>query len=130
MKEDSISSVRTISVGPNGELVAYTMDSSIFIWDIQRRQTHCLFNEHTSGIDGLVWRSSKYLASASDDKTVRFWAVSNEENEADDLKSLCILAEHSDEVKSVSFSSDGSRLASGSSDRTIRIWTWKESDKA
>lgn len=129
MEKDSISSVRTISVGPNGELVAYTMDSSIFIWDIQRRQTHCLFNEHTSGIDGLAWRSSKYLASASDDKTVRFWAVSNEENDADDLKSLCILAEHSDEVKSVSFSSDGSRLASGSSDRTIRIWTWKESYK-
>lgn len=42
---------------------------------------------------------------------------------------MCVLSGHSDDVKCVSFSSDGSRLASGSSDKTIRIWAWKESDK-
>lgn len=121
IEKDSISSVRTISVSPDGELMAYTMDSRIFIWNMESKKTHRLFNEHTSGIDGLAWRSSKYLASASDDKTVRIWATSSEEGEVG--KSSCVLSGHSDDVKCVSFSSDGSRLASGSSDKTIRIWT-------
>lgn len=118
IEKDSISSVRTISVSPDGELMAYTMDSRIFIWNMESKKTHRSFNEHTSGIDGLAWRSSKYLASASDD-TVCIWATSSEEGEVG--KALCVLSGHSDDVKCVSFSSDGSRLASGSSDKTIRI---------
>ena len=38
---------------------------------------------------------------------------------------LQIFEGHSDSVRSIAFSSDGSRIASGSDDRTIRIWDTK-----
>lgn len=131
--KDSISGVKTMSVSPDGELMAYTMDTRIYIWNIESKKIHRLFDEHTSGINGLAWRGSKYLASASKDKTVRIWATGNDNEESSEevqvANSLCVLAGHSGEVTCVSFSSDGSRLASGSHDLTIRIWILKESDQ-
>ncbi|MCP4382429.1 MAG: hypothetical protein GY798_13610, partial [Hyphomicrobiales bacterium] len=57
----------------------------------------------------------KFLASGSDDKTVRLWEVSTGEQ-------LRELTGHSDYVLSVAFSHDGKFLASGSYDNTVRLW--------
>src|SRR5262249_19034600 len=37
-------------------------------------------------------------------------------------KRLCTLQGHSDQVVSVTFSPDGTRIASGSNDRTVKVW--------
>ena len=45
------------------------------------------------------------------------------------LEAVARLPNHSDEINSVAFSRDGSRLASASVDGTVRIWdveTWTE----
>src|SRR5438046_1880625 len=55
------------------------------------------------------------LASGSDDRTVRVWAVATGQVER-------TLEGHSDSVMSVVFSPDGSKLASASNDRTVRVW--------
>ncbi|MBP7283008.1 MAG: hypothetical protein KBA66_15600 [Leptospiraceae bacterium] len=57
----------------------------------------------------------KYLASGSDDNTIKIWDLEN----AKEMKSL---TGHSSYVTSVSFSPDGKYLASGSYDKTIKIW--------
>jgi len=49
------------------------------------------------------------------DKTVRIWDIKRR-NQVKELKG------HFNNVNSVSFSSDGNRVVSGSDDRTIRIW--------
>ena len=41
---------------------------------------------------------------------------------ADKWKLLKILKGHTDEVRSVAFSKDGTKIVSGSWDRTIRVW--------
>ncbi|MHC5780090.1 WD40 repeat domain-containing protein, partial [Nostoc sp.] len=46
--------------------------------------------------------------------TIRLWNVSGECHQ--------IYKGHSDRVWSISFSADGQTLASGSADRTIRLW--------
>jgi WD40 repeat protein len=53
--------------------------------------------------------------SGSDDHTVHLWvAVSG--------VVLHTLEGHTDDVKSVAFSSEGLRMVSGSDDHTVRVW--------
>ncbi|PJF35147.1 MAG: protein kinase, partial [Candidatus Thermofonsia Clade 1 bacterium] len=57
----------------------------------------------------------RYLASGSDDRTVRIW-------DAASGQLLQTLKGHTYLVWSVSWSPDGRYLASGSADGTIRLW--------
>ena len=65
-----------------------------------------------------AWHSlpmGKPLPAASADHTVRLWKVA-------DGSQITALDGHSDRVRSVAFSPEGSLLVSGSHDRTIRLW--------
>ncbi|MCL2820955.1 MAG: hypothetical protein FWD38_09065 [Oscillospiraceae bacterium] len=63
----------------------------------------------------------KYLASASEDKTVKIW-------ERESGKLIHTLEGHTNYVHSVCFSPDGKYLASASGDKTVKIWE-RESGK-
>lgn len=75
---------------------------------------------HTKAISTLKWSSdSKYLASASADKTVHIWNI-------DDNNSLTlhlVLSGHEKGISDVSWSPDNRLLATASDDCTIRIWS-------
>ncbi len=58
----------------------------------------------------------KYLASGSQDNTVKLWNVESQ-NE------ITTLQGHSSYVHSVTFSPDGKYLASGSTDKTVKLWS-------
>jgi WD40 repeat protein len=71
---------------------------------------------HSNGVTSVAFsHDSARLASASYDKTVKIWDVSN---------GACLhtLEGHSDWVNSVAFSHDSARLASASDDSTVKIW--------
>ncbi|KAL6862077.1 WD40-repeat-containing domain protein [Trichoderma novae-zelandiae] len=123
-------SIGAIRFSPDGALMAYTQDSKIFLWDLENDKARHLLPGHTESIDGLAFsHNSEYLASGSDDRTVRIWAISNETGENSEVDmSLCVLEGHEDYVNCVAFSPDDARLASGSSDLTIRIWARKGSE--
>ena len=57
----------------------------------------------------------KYIASGSDDDTVKLWEVESG-------KEIRTFTGHTDDVESVSFSPDGKYLASGSADDTVKLW--------
>ena len=55
------------------------------------------------------------IVSGSDDKSVQVWdALSSVE--------LKLLNGHTDSVKSVAFSSDGTHIVSGSNDKSVQVW--------
>ncbi len=75
-----------------------------------------VFKEHTKKVNCVaISRDDRWIASGSDDNTVRLWDVVNR-------KLQYTLQGHTDQVNSVAFSPDNRWLASGSKDTTIQLW--------
>ncbi len=71
---------------------------------------------HGSRVTALAWSpNSKWIASASYDKTVRVW-------DAASGKHLSTYKEHHDRVNAIAWSPDSTKLVSASDDGTARVW--------
>jgi WD40 repeat protein len=71
---------------------------------------------HTQAIRSLaITPDAQFLASASDDKTIKFWQLTTGQE-------ISIFRGHSSSVCSIAMSADGQLLASGSDDKTIKLW--------
>ena len=74
------------------------------------------FLGHNNDINSIAFSpNGKYIASGSDDKTVRVWDIKSK-------REIVKFVGHSDTVYSVAFSPDGKYIASGSRDKAIRVW--------
>jgi len=75
-------------------------------------------NGHTDAVEGVaVSADGKYIASGSNDKTIKIWDASTGVE-------LMTLRGHNGAIGTVSFSPDGKRVVSGSMDKTVKIWDW------
>jgi WD40 repeat protein len=77
---------------------------------------HPDFKGHSDSVTSVAFSvDGKYLASGSDDNTVRLWSVEVQ-------KEVAVLQRHTASVSSIAFSPNGKYLASGSLDKTIILW--------
>jgi len=72
---------------------------------------------HSRGINDVAWSSvtAEYMATASDDKTLRLWDVATGD-------ALVEFRGHTNFVFSIGFNPHSNLLVSGSFDETIKIW--------
>lgn len=116
-------SALSVSFSPNGAmLLSSGADHSVRVCDVKTGKLLHLFLGHKDSVNFSTWSSDgDYVASASDDTTIRIWKIGDrDEQEPQILK-------HGDTyAMGVSFSPDGKYIATCGNNGNVAIWTSRQ----
>ncbi|GAB4366453.1 MAG: NB-ARC domain-containing protein [Elainellaceae cyanobacterium] len=138
------SRVWCVAYSPDSQLLASSSeDGSMRVWDTQTGECLTVLRGHSAGVYSVTFVSQNLLASSSADQTIKLWEISDvNANLADfgqsaDPTGECVatLQGHTDGIWSIAVmplpdpsqtatneQNQSYLLASGSRDRTIRLW--------
>ncbi len=104
---------RNVKFSPDGGLLATADDRQVRLWKADSRVELASLKGYRGSVVSLAF-SAEFLATGGSDGSVRFWDYSGNEKR--------VLAAHDRMVTSLTFSSDGRRLASAGPDLVTKIW--------
>jgi len=121
--------VRTVLFSPNGKwIISGGADKTIMIWDLNGTIVQSI-KGHSADIRSMsISPCGTLIASGSGDNVLKLWHLTQDATNAESSNPAIAIAEgfsiqaHSSAIRSVSFSPDGTTLASGSADKQIKIW--------
>ncbi|KAL3586180.1 hypothetical protein D5086_013047 [Populus alba] len=117
-KNSSKKFVLSVAWSPDGKRVACgSMDGTISVFDVARAKFLHHLEGHFMPVRSLVYSPAdpRVLFSASDDAHVHMY-------DAEGKSMIAALSGHASWVLSVDASPDGAAIATGSSDKTVRLW--------
>lgn len=109
--------ISSVAVSPNGKHIVAASSHVVNMWDLESRTiVGEPFIGHTDVVQCIAYsRDGRFIASGSDDKSVRVW----------DVESRRLIREpflgRANRVYSVNFSPDGKCIVSGSNNDTVKI---------
>jgi WD40 repeat protein len=109
-----------IRFNPDGkQLVTTDLNGTVKIWNVTsqgslRLAPYRALKGHSSGVEKAVFSSdSRFVATAGWDRTARVWDVAS--------GSQLLVLRHNCEVKDITFSTDGTRLTTVTTDGKVRV---------
>jgi len=110
--------VRSLCFSPDGSLLFTASDDmSVNVYDLARAQLVDSFTGHTSWVLGVACSPDRrHFATSGSDRTVKIWDLAGKE---------CIHSFdscHEDQVWSVAYNMDGTKLVSGGDDGVLQIY--------
>ena len=129
--------LRSITYSPRGDLLASAgVGDEIKVWEVdsgELRYTYHLEPSLSPTASAFVWKvafnpSGELLAAAANDGRIHFWRLEEKGSHTDEGDGLPFLAlpAHHRAVTCLTFNPDGTSLASGSLDASVRIWQVEE----
>ncbi|MDF5711913.1 MAG: NB-ARC domain-containing protein [Nostoc sp. S4] len=117
----------SVAFHPQGHLIASGGDDhAARVWELQTGNSTKTFQGHSNAVYGIAYSwQQNLLASGHEDQTIKLWDLNL--NTLQSLKAglqpFRVLHGHRNRIFSVAFSPNGEFLATGSADRTIKLWS-------
>lgn len=113
---DNTEGTKSIAFSHDGKLLAWaSSDNNIYVRNIKSSKIQVL-KGHTKSVNSISFHPKQLtLVSASDDKTIRIWDITNHRLE------FSFIAHHGS-INSVLYNPDGTEIASASDDESVKIW--------
>ena len=118
--------VDAVAIAPDGTWLASAgWDGTVRIWDAATGRERAVLTGHTDWVEAVaIAPDGTWLATGGRDGTVRIWdvAVGREIYDGATGQEGTIWGSYTDQVTALAAAPDGSWLAAGGGDGTVRIW--------
>jgi ribosome assembly protein 4 len=122
--------INHICYSPDGRFFASaSFDKKIKLWNGLSGEYITTFTGHVASVYQVAWSpDSRYLVSASKDSTAKLWEITSANSSSNPNTTVRFrpaketLPGHADEVYALDWNPNASAVATGSKDRTIKIW--------
>lgn len=107
--------------GDGRELVAGTSDSSVYVYDIETRQSILRIHGHYDDVNAVCFgdkNSPHLLYSGSDDTTIKVW----DRRSMSDNREAGVFLGHTEGITYVDSKGDGRYVLSNGKDQTMKLW--------